>query len=290
MGLTISVLQRQGQVTIMSESSMANEALFVEEDELMNVESESDSPVHFHEAFEEQPADDDPIIDSIPLVLNGLPDRTSQSLHILQYSGRPKARNFSTEQLRASVKEESNYVEVKVPLDIQKFYDETRTEEWGTQVTEHSLQGVFNRTEGGLYAGQLIQEGENRKIVLLPVDSTTQLRPSFTYLDELEASKLAQRKADLVDTQKPGNVQILQTSAKSNAQANTGDGFANHALGESLKSVKKFTEEEWSSVQWVGSDNVTTKEYKEHLCHGADGIKLTTDTTMSEYIDALTEY
>ena len=82
----------------------------------------------------------------------------------------------------------------------------------------------------------------------------------------------------------------MQTSAKSNSPANSGHGFANHTLGESLKHAKKFTEEEWSSLQWVGSENKKTLEYKDHLNHGADGIELATETNMSEYIDSLTQY
>lgn len=292
MGWFIDTVDPCVQGTIMAASSMSNEALFVEEDDHINVDSDSDSPVQFHEAYEEQPSVDDPIVESIPLIMNGLPDRSRQSLHILQYTGRPKARDFSNEYPTVSVKEESNYLEVKVPLDTQKFYDESKTEEWGTEVTEHSLQGVLNKTKGGLYAGQLVKDDDDdkRKFVLIPVDSTAQLRPSFNYLDELEASKLAQRRADNFETQKPSNIQILQTSAKSNSQANSGDGFANHTLGESLKHVKKFTEEEWSSFQWVGSENKKTQEYKEHLNHGADGIELATETDMSAYIDALTQY
>lgn len=291
MGWFIDTVDTGVQGTIMAASSMSNEALFVEEDDHINVDSDSDSPVQFHEAYEEQPSVDDPIVESIPLIMNGLPDRSRQSLHILQYTGRPKARDFSNEHPIVSVKEESNYVEVKVPLDTEKFYDGSRTEEWGTEVTEHSLQGVLNKTNRGLYAGQLLKDDDDKKkFVLIPVDSTAQLRPSFKYLDELEASKLAQRRADNFESQKPNNIQILQTSAKSNSQANSGDGFANHTLGESLKHVKRFTEEEWSSLQWVGSENKKTQEYKEHLNHGADGIELATETNMSEYIDALTQY
>mmetsp|Transcript_6896 Transcript_6896/g.8759 ORF Transcript_6896/g.8759 Transcript_6896/m.8759 type:complete len:276 (-) Transcript_6896:71-898(-) len=275
----------------MAASSTSNNALFVEEDDQMNIDSDSDSPVQFHEAYEEQPYDDDPIVESIPLIMNELPDRSKQSLHILQYMGRPKARNFSNEYPAVSVKEESNYLEVRVPLDTQKFYDESRTEEWGTEVREHSLQGVLNKTNGGLYTGQLLKDDDgNKKIVLIPVDSTAQLRPSFKYLDDLEASKLAQRRADVLENQKPSNIQILQTSAKSNAHANSGDGFANHTLGESLKHVKKFTEEEWSSLQWVGAESNKTQEYKDHLNHGADGIELATETNMTDYIDVLTQY
>lgn len=273
----------------MSKSPKTDEGLFVEEDEQMNVDSDSDSPVQFHEAYEEQPRESgDPIVDSIPLILNNLLSMSKQSLHVLQYMGRPKSRPFTNESLKASVKEESNYLEVKVPLDTSKFYDETRVDEWGTEVSEHSLQGVFNRTEGGLYAGQLVQDGDNKKIVLIPVDSTTQLRPSFTYLDELEATRLAQRRADILETQTPSNVQILQTSAKSNALANANDGFANHTLGESLKHVKKFTEEEWSALKWVRTDNEATQEYKGELVTGADGIVLSTETTMDEYLNSLT--
>lgn len=255
--------------------------LFVHDDEDMESETAS---VSLHE--EGGPDfSDDPVIESIPLVLNTLPQRATQSMHILQFPGRPKTRPFATDLLRAAVKPELQVVEVRVPLDTHKFYDEARSEEWGVRVEEHALQGVLNRTDGVLYAGQILADAGSKKIVLVPVDSTTQLKPSFKYLDDIETQRLNQRRMDSGD-HKPGNVQILQTSAKS---TQIPDGAA-AALGESLKHMKRLEEEDWHNLSWRTSDDSGTVDLKHALAHGADGVVLETDTTMAEYIDQLAHY
>lgn len=254
--------------------------LFVGDDEDMDSETASVS------LQEETNGDleDDPIIESIPIVLNTLPQNATQSLHILQFPGRPKTRPFSHDLLRAAVKPELQYVEVRVPLDTNKFYDEARSEEWGVRVEEHALQGVLNKTDGVLYAGKILADGDSKKIVLVPIDSTTQLKPSFKYLDDIETQRLNQRKLDNGD-HKPGNVQILQTSAKS-TQISEG---AAAALGESLRHMKRLEEEDWRNLNWRTSDDTGTADLKRDLANGADGVVLQTETTMADYIALLAQ-
>ena len=57
-----------------------------------------------------------------------LPDRAYQSIHVLQYTGKGKNAPFVHDQLKATMKPESKVVEVKIPMDTLKFYDESRTE------------------------------------------------------------------------------------------------------------------------------------------------------------------
>lgn len=55
-----------------------------------NDEDESSPSLEYVQAALEENDDDDPIIESIPLVMNQVPSPATQSLHLLQYPGRPK--------------------------------------------------------------------------------------------------------------------------------------------------------------------------------------------------------
>lgn len=244
--------------------------LFVQEEE----ESSSDEVMEETEQF-----DEDPIIKSIPIILNNL-QNDNQGLHILQYPGRVKTRLLDDQSYTASIKPESKYLEVKIPLDQSKFFNLAKGEDWGETIVNQSLQGVLDDTEEGIYVGQLVN---NEKIVLLPVDSTGQLRPQFKYVDDIDAAVYAQRRADYIDTN-PTNVSILQSAAKPNSQSTE----SHNALGESLKHVKKFDEENWSGLNWVKSTNVVTKNIKTELQNSADKLTLEPQSTMEEYIDVLT--
>lgn len=254
--------------------------LFVDEDD--GSVSDTASTSEFQEALEEE---EDPIIDSIPLVMNQVP-AANQSIHLLQYPGKPKSHH--SEVSKVSVKPGSNYVEVRVPLETKKFYDESKAEEWGTRVADHGLQGVFNKSEGGLYVAKIITDSDNtRKILLVPVDSTAQLRPSFKYLDDVDNARLGNsRKQEVADT-KPSSVHILQSSAKSTGVVNS-DGVPNNALGEALKHIKKFEDEDWQQLNWRDIEDSKSKELRQHLS-AVDGVKLSTTTTMDEYIHDLTQ-
>ncbi|CAK7897579.1 DNA-directed RNA polymerase III subunit RPC5 [[Candida] anglica] len=300
--------------------------LFVNEDDDMHVDGGAESQESFHEAYEEQPMEgisntnetsdeeenedeDDPIIQSIPLVLNKLSDLSKHSLHILQYPGRPSRLPYPS--VKASIKPNSAYIELKVPLDTSKFYDESKSEDWGTTVREHGLQGVLNRTgednqppplipggpeppktepsNGGTYIAKL-HEG---KLIITPVDRTVQLRPTFKYLDDLELAKQAQRRTEFAETNGTTNsgqkVQVLQTSmAKPSPQGNTGDTVGSHALGESLRCIKKFEDEDWTSLEFRDADDEEAVALKEALFKAPSDI-LTTKVTMEEYITKLTD-
>ena len=72
------------------------------------------------EIIEEDVDEDDPIVESIPLYMNALPERTKQSLHVLQYPGRPKSRP-NTAACQTSIKPNSNYLQIKIPSDTSQF-------------------------------------------------------------------------------------------------------------------------------------------------------------------------
>lgn len=225
----------------------------------------------------------DPIVELIPLVLSRLP-AAEQSLHILQFPGRPKRRLYDAATVAPAIKPESAVLQVTVPLDTLKFYDPARFEEWGVpeQIQKHALEGVLNETEGGMYVARNV----GGCIVLLPVDRTAQLRPSFKYLDDVEQARQAQRRSDYMDAQKPTSVQVLQTllARLAAAQGNTGEGLLNQAMGESLRRIRKFDEEEWVPLHYEAGERA--RDLAHALAQPPQQV-LHTDMVMADYIDEL---
>ncbi|KAK6465920.1 DNA-directed RNA polymerase III subunit Rpc5 [Scheffersomyces coipomensis] len=264
----------------MSKRSGKHNSLFIEEEE----EDVHSQLQYAPETIEE---DDDPIVDSIPLVLNDLPSTNVNKFHVIQYPGRSKNRPLEGTYYKSNIKKETNFLEVKLPLDTSRFFNAGKADEWGEDVGQQTLNGVLNRTEGGLYVGKIVTEGNNKKVVLVPVESTTQLRTSFKYIDDIDASNQAQRKAEAAENNKPNNIQILQSASKSGAQITHGDGFGN-ALGESLKQIKKFEDEEWVALRWETADGTTASTIKQEVFANAPDQELSTESSLMNYIDDLT--
>lgn len=274
--------------------------LFIDEDnddmdvsmpQISNINIDSTHESMYQESLNEQGLDDsdtdleleeeDPIIESIPLFINsiGEEERESQSIHLLQYSSKPKSIPQTINHVGAAVKPESNFIKVKIPLDTNKFYDNSKTEEWGVAVNEHEHMGVLNKTNGGLYAAKYVIKDGEKQVHLIPIDSTAQLRPSFKYLDDIENLKMLQRKESFDQSAKPQSVHVLQSTAK-NTKTSNNDPFVSTALGESLKHVRRFDQEEWSNVTWEDDENL--EKFTESTT------KLQTKTTMDDYINQLT--
>ncbi|EGV60694.1 hypothetical protein PSN45_001531 [Yamadazyma tenuis] len=232
--------------------------------------------------FSSDPLDADPVVQSIPLFMNTAP-AAGQSLHLLQYTGKSKRSPAPLHHLRASIKPESNFLQVTLPLDTSKFYDDSKAEEWGVQVEEHDHTGVMNQTNGGIYAAKFVVEDGHRKVVLVPVVSSVQLRPSFKYLDEAENVKL-QQKRDMAEPPRAGpqNVHILQSSSKTNKSIPS-DPLANASLGESLRHVRRFDQEDWKPVRWTEA----TPELSKQIINTSDS-QFITDTKLAQYLDQLT--
>lgn len=243
---------------------MEKEKLFVEEEEEV-----SNSPAlnEYHDSHDAQMEleDDDPIIQTIPLYHGKLPDRVSQSIHVLQYTGRPKTSPFTHDQLKATMKPASKVVELKIPMDTLKFYDEGRSDELGTRVDSLGLQGVLTGTDGGLYVGKVVEKEDGPRIVLIPLDSTAQLRPLFKYIDDVDSARTAQIRQDALmsDPSKQNTaVQVLQTASKAGQMSSDGHSAQ---IGSCLKHIKRFNEEEWQSLSWRNGEDSTLAKLKESL-------------------------
>lgn len=252
-----------------------------------DVEMAGEMELQYESSDEEimEQRDEDPVVESIPLVMNTVPDRVKNSIHLLQYQGKSNKSPFPLKHLEAGVKPESNFVQVSVPLDTSKFYDESKVEEWG-HIEEHKHTGVLNKTNGGIYAAKCIVRDGQKKIILIPIDSSAQLRPTFKYMDDAENQKLQQRKEFNEPKQTQSNVHILQSTAKANSKATTNDPLSNAALGESLRHVRKFEQEEWTKVNW---DETNENNVLFDKLDTTESIKLHTKTTMDNYLDVLTK-
>lgn len=252
-------LVKRCETHIIITTTMDKKDLFVAEDEDI---SESPALEEYQDTNEEvmEEEDDDPVILTLPIFHGSLPHRSSQSLHVLQYTNRPKNRPFTDERLKTSIKVDSKVVEVKVPMDTSKFYDESRCDELGGQVVTSNLQGVLTSTDGGLYVGQLVEKDEALGMVLIPVDSTAQLKPLFKYIDDLDLARSAhaRQEAATLDQTKPAAVQVLQTAAKASNQLLSEGTYG--GLGSCLRHIKRFDEEQWASLNWRSANDPPTRE------------------------------
>ncbi|CAK9441942.1 uncharacterized protein LODBEIA_P57740 [Lodderomyces beijingensis] len=257
-------------------------------------EREEASQLRNDEEQEENGNDDDPIVGSFPLIMNQVPSKDKHSLHVLQFPGRLKSRSLNRqEHVRASIKPGSHYLDLKVPLDVDKFFNKDKVQDWGLGIEYQSLSGVLDPTESGIYAAKIVNDGTEKKIVLIPVDSSAQLRTSFKYIDDIDKRELQSRKLQQQQQQQQqhqqqqedggdqSGVQILQTAAKRSQNQDS----HSHILGDSLKSVKKFEEEEWQHLAWKQSRDPAVEDLKESLKNGADYLKLETATTRDAFID-----
>lgn len=273
---------------------MDRSGLFVDDDEAMEdavltepsrLSSQTASGFALQNSDEDDEIEDeDPIVETIPLIMNDI-SGPNQHLYVLLYPGKPKSSFAGEPELATALKPKSKYLEVKVPLATDKFYDENRAEEWGVQVTEQALQGVLDRPRGGLCVGKIRVVDGQRQVVIIPVNGTTQLRPSFKYVDAAETARNNQRKVDMDFLPKQTSSHVLQTSARSGPQP---DGFAGTLVGESLKHIRQFEEEEWGQLHYHGPQEATSASLAQQLIGDADSLPLSTTTDMAGYIHQLT--
>lgn len=227
------------------------ENLFVTEDDDM-------SDVLEHETQATLPSaahDVDPIVKLIP-ILHGLL-HGQQSLHLLQFPGRPQPL---PEGVRVRTKPASKVVEVLSAMETSRFYDSARaTHELGQNgpVTHVTQQGVLTPASG-LYA--CTQKGG--RLVVVPVDSTAQLRALFQYIDDADVARLeAVRQETQMSEPAKTYVHVLQTAQKAGAaQAAELSG-----VGLCLRHVKRFNEEDWRSLSWRGTDDSKTQSMRQAL-------------------------
>lgn len=245
--------------------SEAKLKLFVSEDDEMLDENSLENDQDFcetmlvaaaHKSFDIAEEDDDPVTHSIPIFHGNVPSRKSQTLHTFQFPCRPHNCTLAGERVHVQIKPNSKVIELKVPMDTLRFYDLSRTKEWGARVDMVSLQGVLDPTNENLYAGAIVEQDGRQRIVLYPLDHTAQLRPLFKYIDDVEAARSVQLKnenAAATGVPKLNAVQVLQTASKS-AQGSSNGPLA-HGEGLCLNHIRQFNDELWEAFSWHDTES-----------------------------------
>ncbi|KAG7873693.1 hypothetical protein KL938_005103 [Ogataea parapolymorpha] len=178
----------------------------------------------------------DPVIKEIPIRINGPPLLMVQQPTVNRYSTISQTR----------LKPASGVLEMDIPTDTSRFYDESKASKWGG-TNYQTLKGVL--VDGnGYYVGR-VSEGE---LHLSPVTKTCQLRPSFKYIDEMKARKQQREKElnkqldDQVMSEDKKKAHVVQMTAKSTNENAL-------RLGGALVSKKLEDEEDWVVYEYKRS-------------------------------------
>ncbi|KAH3664244.1 hypothetical protein OGAPHI_004596 [Ogataea philodendri] len=179
----------------------------------------------------------DPVVKEIPLRLDG------PATLMVQYPRKSTENTISEVRLKPN----SGILEMDIPTDTTRFYDETKAARW-SGTTNQTLKGVLTNGNG-YYVGR-VRDGE---LHLSPVTKNCQLRPSFKYIDDLKASK-QQREKELnkqLDDQiapmdEKKRAHVVQMTAKSTSETAL-------RLGGALVSKKTEDEEEWEVYEYSSS-------------------------------------
>jgi DNA-directed RNA polymerase-3 subunit RPC5 len=175
------------------------------------------------------------------------------------------------------LKPESGFIEVDVPVDTTRFYDEMKADGWGG-VSKQTLQGVLLDLEG-YFVGN-VQNGE---LILLPLNGITQLRSSLKHIDrEFNDKKEMTRLENNANRTNGHDIQVVQMTVRS-----TTDNAPR--LGGALLARKKVDEETYQVLTWNDLNDESTKKIREELLESNENLKveLTPLTTNEEHIDLL---
>lgn len=187
---------------------------------------------------------DDPIVEEIPINLTASPC----PINILQYTnmsnklGKRLIHDHSVKQVR--YKEKSRLLEMDIPLNTNLFFDQDRAKEEWNGVDAQTLKGV-GVPNGGQYAGLM----HEKQLYLLHVDTVTQMRPYFKYIDHIQ--QLQKKKDDLSVRESSGGsigpvpkAQVVTMSVKSSSEANQ------NRIGGSLLAHKIAEDEMHKILEW----------------------------------------
>lgn len=242
-----------------------------------DVEDDSDSSVDESKLSVVDSANEDPVVNEIPIHLSP----TDLKLMLLQYTTRGSGKDG---KLPDSIqwKKKSGVVELELPFDQGKYLNREKAENWTGSETGQLLRGVVGQSEdSGYYIGHVDDAGELR---LTPLrGGTAQLRPSFKYIDEAKLRKqneesVANGLPVAVDITDKRSLHVVQMTAKSPNQAVP-------RLGAALMSKKQEDEEQADEYDLKRAGQYDYEEIKKklELDHGV----LEASGTASDYVEAL---
>lgn len=219
----------------------------VEDIDMMDSEEEDETRNNGKATYDE---DDDPIVQEIPLNITG----KQENLHLFQYANKAKLVNHKPSEhpviAAARYKSNSALWELDIPLDVQAFYNELKAEENWNGVKIQTLKGVGVETNGQYAA--FMSDGQ---AYLIPIKTTTQLKPYFKYIDDVNV-KRRQEESKLNPTPSSQKAQVVTMSVKS-----VNDAAQNRLAGSLL--AHKIADEELP-VNFTWAEN-TTNQFREAM-------------------------
>lgn len=267
--------------------SKENNKLFVaeeeeEEDVEMVLETENSQDIEIEDVKmidEEEDSDsddvtgeDDPVIKEIPLNFAG----KDENLHILQYINKLRLINHKPSEhppiAAARYKSNSELWEIDIPLDAKAFFNEDKAQEnWnGVQVQTLKGVGVHNESQ---YAAFM----EDNQAYLVPIKTTTQLKPFFKYIDDVNL-KRRQEESKLNPTAASQRAQVVTMSVKSVSDA------SQNRLTGSLLAHKVADEEAPVELNWAEN---TVDQFRESIVKEVSEHIIKPVETNEEYISNL---
>lgn len=264
--------------------SKENNKLFVaeeeeEEDVEMVVETETNQDIEIEDVKmidedddSDEDGEDDPVVKEIPLNFAG----KDENLHILQYINKLRLVNHKPSEhppiAAARYKSNSELWEIDIPLDAKAFFNEDKAQEnWnGVQVQTLKGVGVHNESQ---YAAFM----QDNQAYLVPVKTTTQLKPFFKYIDDVNLKK-KQEESKLNPTAVSQRAQVVTMSVKSVSDA------SQNRLTGSLLAHKVADEEAPVELNWAQN---TVGQFRESIVKEASEHIIKPVETNEEYINHL---
>ncbi|CAB4254581.1 similar to Saccharomyces cerevisiae YKR025W RPC37 RNA polymerase III subunit C37 [Maudiozyma barnettii] len=214
----------------------------------------------------------DPIVKEIPLNFGG----KDENLHIFQYINKLRLVNHKPSEhppiSAARYKTKSALWEIDVPLDSKAFFNEDKAKENWNGVEVQTLKGV-----GVDNTSQYAAFMEDNQAYLVPVKTTTQLKPFFKYIDAVNLKK-KQEESKLNATPASQRAQVVTMSVKS-----VNDASQNRLTG-SLLAHKVADEEIQTDLNWAEN---TVSQFRESVIKESSESTVKPVESHEEYINHL---
>ncbi|KAG0667468.1 DNA-directed RNA polymerase III subunit C37 [Maudiozyma exigua] len=217
-------------------------------------------------------SDDDPVVKEIPLNFAG----KDENLHILQYINKLRLINHKLSEhppiAAARYKSNSDLWEIDIPLDVKAFFNADKAQENWNGVQAQTLKGVGVSSESQ-YAAFM----QDNQAYLVPIKTTTQLKPFFKYIDDVSLKK-KQEESKLNPTAASQRAQVVTMSVKSVSDA------SQNRLTGSLLAHKVAEEEPSVELNWVEN---TVGQFRESIVKEVSEHIIKPVETNEEYVNNL---
>jgi len=187
---------------------------------------------------------------------------------------RPLVDSLGTGILETRLKPKSGLIELDIPMETNRFYDEEKGEKWN-KVDRQTFGGVLKTGQGKYMVGVF----KDDELHVSPIDSVAQLRPQFKYFDKHVLGEQEVAKSLKTDPSKPREARQIHMTAKS-----SGD----HAprFSGALEARRAADDEVFVKLDWFDKDSAESWEMGDKLVTSNKRM-LQSELTLHEYTDKL---